>query len=118
MEMYAEIEKGIRLPQKYASSGLMAVTISENFHLLGLLIVAYFINDLYWRSQLSGFLLIEKSTYFSRNKLSGHLISSGILLFFLQEFRLQKDLFFRPFIIISILTGMPIGGPYSSILFH
>ncbi|OPC05932.1 aminopeptidase [Elizabethkingia meningoseptica] len=95
MEMYAEIEKGIRLPQKYASSGLMAVTISENFHLLGLLIVAYFINDLYWRSQLSGFLLIEKSTYFSRNKLSGHLISSSILLFFFTGTQIAEGLIFQ-----------------------
>ncbi|HEY1202709.1 MAG TPA: hypothetical protein VGE79_17085, partial [Niastella sp.] len=38
MEMYAEIEKGIRLPEKYASSGLMATTISENFHFFGLLL--------------------------------------------------------------------------------
>lgn len=66
MEIYAEIEKGIRLPQKFASSGLMAVTISENFHLLGLLIITYFINDLYWRSQISGFALIEKSTFFTK----------------------------------------------------
>ncbi|WP_199905711.1 hypothetical protein, partial [Mycobacterium tuberculosis] len=47
MEMYAEIEKGILIPQKYAGSGLMASTINENFHFLGLLIVAYFLNDLY-----------------------------------------------------------------------
>ncbi|WP_449398961.1 hypothetical protein [Chryseobacterium wanjuense] len=86
MEMYAEIEKGIRIPQQYASSGLMASTISENFHLLGLLIVTYFINDLYWRSSSSGFILIEKSTFFSKNKLMGHWISISILLFFSQEF--------------------------------
>ncbi len=63
MEMYAEIEKGIRLPQKYASSGLMAATISENFHLLGLIISAYFLNDLYWRSESFGFSMIENSTF-------------------------------------------------------
>lgn len=34
MEMYAEIEKGIRLPQKYAGSGLMASTISEKFPII------------------------------------------------------------------------------------
>ncbi|WP_228453276.1 hypothetical protein [Chryseobacterium sp. CH1] len=75
MEMYAEIEKGIRLPQKYAGSGLMATTISENFHLLGLLISAYFLNDVYWRSKTSGFSLIENSTYLSKNRLTGHFIS-------------------------------------------
>ncbi|ASK32382.1 aminopeptidase [Chryseobacterium sp. T16E-39] len=95
MEMYAEIEKGIRLPQKYAGSGLMASTISENFHLLGLLIMTYFINDLYWRSQSSGFYLIEKSTYFAKNKLIGHLLSSGILLFFFTGILIIEGLIFQ-----------------------
>jgi ABC-2 type transport system permease protein len=95
MEMYAEIEKGIRLPQKYASSGLMSTTISENFHLFGMLIVIYFINDLYWRSHSSGFSLIEKSTYFSKNKLSGHFISINILLFFLTAILILEGLAFQ-----------------------
>jgi hypothetical protein len=95
MEMYAEIEKGIRLPQKYASSGLMSTTISENFHLFGMLIVIYFINDLYWRSHSSGFSLIEKSTYFSKSKLSGHFISINILLFFLTAILILEGLTFQ-----------------------
>ncbi|MDA3613331.1 ABC transporter permease/M1 family aminopeptidase [Polluticaenibacter yanchengensis] len=95
MEMYAEIEKGVRLPQKFASSGLMAVTISENFHLLGLLVMTYFINDLYWRSQVSGFALIEKSTYFSRNKLTGHFLSSAVLLFFFTAILVAEGLVFQ-----------------------
>ncbi|MDV3506703.1 aminopeptidase [Elizabethkingia anophelis] len=95
MEMYAEIEKGIRLPQKFASSGLMAVTISENFHLLGLLIMTYFINDLYWRSQISGFALIEKSTFFYKNKLTGHFLSSCILLFFFTGILIAEGLIFQ-----------------------
>lgn len=95
MEMYAEIEKGIRIPQKYASSGLMATTISENFHLLGLLIAAYFLNDLYWRSKSSGFSLIENSTFFSRNKLAGHFISISILLFFFTGVLIGEGLIFQ-----------------------
>jgi len=95
MEMCAEIEKGIRLPQKYASSGLMSTTISENFHLFGMLIVIYFINDLYWRSHSSGFSLIEKSTYFSKSKLSGHFISITILLFFLTAILILEGLAFQ-----------------------
>ncbi|KFC19646.1 ABC transporter permease/M1 family aminopeptidase [Chryseobacterium sp. FH1] len=95
MEMYAEIEKGIRLPQKYASSGLMSTTISENFHLFGMLIVIYFINDLYWRSHSSGFSLIEKSTYFSKRKLSGHFISISILLIFLTAILILEGLIFQ-----------------------
>lgn len=95
MEMYAEIEKGIRLPQKYASSGLMSTTISENFHLFGMLIVIYFINDLFWRSHSSGFSLIEKSTYFSNRKLSGHFISVCILLFFFTAILILEGLAFQ-----------------------
>ncbi|WP_312297752.1 M1 family aminopeptidase [Chryseobacterium sp.] len=95
MEMYAEIEKGIRLPQKYAGSGLMAVTISENFHWLGLLISAYFLNDLYWRCRSSGFSLIESSTFFSKNRLTGHFISISILLFFFTGILIVQGLIFQ-----------------------
>lgn len=95
MEMYAEIEKGIRLPQKYASSGLMANTISENFHLFGLLITVYFINDLYWRSHSSGFSLIERSTYFHKNKLAGHFLSITILFFFFNGLLILEGLIFQ-----------------------
>ncbi len=95
MEMYAEIEKGIRLPQKYASSGLMAITISENFHLIGLMIAAYFLNDLYCRSKSSGFSLIENSTFFSRNKLAGHFISISILLFFFTGILMLEGIIFQ-----------------------
>ncbi|WP_316802910.1 M1 family aminopeptidase [Pedobacter nototheniae] len=80
MEMYAEIEKGIRLPQKYASSGLMATTIIENFHVLGLLLVAYFLNDMFWRSSASKFNMIENATLFSKSKWLGHWIGISILL--------------------------------------
>ncbi|MEF9480548.1 hypothetical protein OWR28_25260 [Chryseobacterium sp. 1B4] len=95
MEMYAEIEKGIRLPQKYASSGLMAATISENFHLLGLLITAYFLNDIYWRSQSSGFNLIENSTFFAKNRLTGHFVSVSLLLFFFTGILMVQGIIFQ-----------------------
>ncbi|WP_347218307.1 M1 family aminopeptidase [Chryseobacterium sp.] len=95
MEMYAEIEKGIRIPQKYASSGLMATTIAENFHLLGLLTTAYFLNDLYWRSKWSGFFLIENSTFFSKNKLTGHFISISILLCFFTGILIGEGIIFQ-----------------------
>jgi ABC-2 type transport system permease protein len=95
MEMYAEIEKGIRIPQKYAGSGLMATTISENFHLLGLLISAYFLNDLYWRSRSSGFFLIENSTFLSKNRLTGHFISISILLFLFTGILIFQGIIFQ-----------------------
>ncbi len=62
MEMYAEIEKGIRLPQKYASSGLMASAIIQNFYVLGALALVFYGSDLYWRSKNSNFQFIEEST--------------------------------------------------------
>ena len=84
MEMYAEVEKGIRLPQKYASSSLMAQTIAENLHLLGIIAAVYFINDIYWRSKESRFYFIEHTTYHSFTKDAGHSISAIVLqLFFL-----------------------------------
>ncbi len=83
MEMYAAIDKGIRLPQYYASSGLLATSISQSFYFLGAFILVYFVNDMYWRSQTAGFYLIEQSTYFSKTKLKGHLVSIGVLLLFL-----------------------------------
>jgi len=95
MEMYAEIEKGIRLPQKYAGSGLMATTISENFHLFGLLVAAYFINDLYWRSSSSGFSLIENSTFLSKNRLAGHFLSISALIFFFTIILVMEGIIFQ-----------------------
>ena len=95
MEMYAEIDKGIRLPEKYVSSGLAATSITSNFHLLGLLILAYFVNDLYWRSHASNFHPIEKSTYFSSSKLYGHLLAVSILLIYLTGVLIVEGLIFQ-----------------------
>ncbi|MCT2406754.1 M1 family aminopeptidase [Chryseobacterium antibioticum] len=95
MEMYAEIEKGIRLPQKYAGSGLMTTTISENFPLFGFLLSAYFINDLCWRSRLSGFSLIENSTFFSKSKMTGHFIAISILLFLFSGILITEGILFQ-----------------------
>jgi len=95
MEMYADIDKGIRLPEKYATSGLLATSISTNFHLLGLLILAYFVNDLYWRSHASNFNLIEKSIYFSKSKMKGHFISATILVCFFTILLIIEGLIFQ-----------------------
>lgn len=95
MEMYADIDKGIRLPEKYATSGLLATSISSNFHLFGLIILAYFVNDLYWRSDASNFTLIEKSIYFSKSKLKGHFISSTLLVCFFTLVLIIEGLIFQ-----------------------
>jgi len=97
MEMYAEIEKGIRLPEKYASSGLMATTISENFHFFGLLLSAYFINDISWRSKGAGFSMLENTTFYATSKLIGHWLSAGILLLYFTVLLILQGLVFQCF---------------------
>lgn len=82
MEMYAEIEKGIRLPQKFASSGLIAETINENLHILGMLAGVYFTNDIFWRSKESRFHFIENTTFHSFTKITGHSITAIVLQLF------------------------------------
>lgn len=62
MEMFGDIEKGIRLPQKYASSGLLASTIIDEFNTLCLVAVVFYIHDIFWRSRASHFHLIESAT--------------------------------------------------------
>ncbi len=62
MEMYAAIEKGLRIPQQYVSSGLMTNTIIQHFYELGLIIVLYYAFDIFWRSNNARFNLIENST--------------------------------------------------------
>ncbi|WP_417237102.1 M1 family aminopeptidase [Bizionia paragorgiae] len=95
MEMYSDIDKGIRLPNYYASSGLLASSISQSFHLLGAFILVYFINDMYWRSSTAHFYLIEDSTFFSKAKLKGHLISLALLLVFLTTLLIILALVFQ-----------------------
>jgi hypothetical protein len=92
MEMYAEIEKGIRLPQKFATSGLMASTILENLHLPGVLLIVYYANDLYWRSNSSRFSMLENTTAFSASKSISHWLSCIVLIVF--------------FTVLSILLGL------------
>ena len=62
MEIYAEIEKGIRLPQKYASSELMINTILETFPPICIIVLLFYGNELIWRSKDSNFYLMEDST--------------------------------------------------------
>ncbi len=62
MEMYAAIEKGLRIPQQYVTSGLMTTTIIQHFYELGLIIVLYYAFDIFWRSNTMHFNMIENST--------------------------------------------------------
>lgn len=83
MEIYAAIDQGIRFPQHYASSGLMAQTINRNFYPIGVFLSVYLVNDLYWRSHTSNFSQVESATYFSTVKTISHWLGiSAILLIF------------------------------------
>jgi ABC-2 type transport system permease protein len=95
MEMYAEIEKGIRLPQKYASSGLMANTINENLHMLLALLSLYFMWDIFWRSNTSRFDLIENTTIHAKVKPIGHSVSTSIVLLFFTTLSILLGLVFQ-----------------------
>ncbi|WP_335966255.1 M1 family aminopeptidase [Galbibacter sp. PAP.153] len=85
MEMYADIDKGIRLPQYYASSGLLAQTINGIFYFIGGLTIVYFVNDVFWRSKAEGFSVIQDTTYYSKEKLIGNI---GSILFLISYFTL------------------------------
>lgn len=95
MEMFSEIEKNIRMPNKYASSGLMANTIIENFHFLGIILIAYFANELFWRSKSSRFSLIETTSYYSFNKLIGHWLSITLLIMVYSLFLIAEGIIFQ-----------------------
>lgn len=62
MEFYGSIDQGIRLPQQYASSALMANRILHNLPGLLMIMMIFYVHELYWRSKDSGFDLIECST--------------------------------------------------------
>nr|MCU0386577.1 hypothetical protein [Flavihumibacter sp.] len=95
MEMVGEIEKGIRMPQRYASSGLLAGVIHENFQVLGLFLITYFINDLYWRSAAYRFNAVEGSTGFAQAKIVAHGFSISVLILFYSILLIGEGLLFQ-----------------------
>ncbi len=62
MEMYGEIEQGIRIPENYVSTGLIVNTILETFPIFCSLVILFYSNELLWRSRSSNFHLIEDTT--------------------------------------------------------
>lgn len=62
MEIYTSIDQGIRIPEQYASTGLMANRIVANFQQLFLFVLLFYAHELFWRSQSSRFELIENAT--------------------------------------------------------
>jgi ABC-2 type transport system permease protein len=96
MEIYGAIEKGIRLPQKYATSGLMAKTIIENFHALCMIIILYYANEIVWRSRNSNFHLIENATPASSTSLFfSKWITLSIIIFFFTTLMILLGIIFQ-----------------------
>ncbi|UEG55016.1 hypothetical protein LLH06_08565 [Mucilaginibacter daejeonensis] len=62
MEFYGSIDQGIRLPEQYATTGLMVNRILFNLPGLLLLVTLFYAQELYWRSHDHRFHLIENST--------------------------------------------------------
>lgn len=95
IEMFDDIDVGIRLPQHYASSGLLAETINNSFFYLGAMVMVYFVNDIYWRSAESGFSMVEKSMPYSIMKRYGHCVSIIALVCFLSFIQLAEAIIFQ-----------------------
>lgn len=102
VELYDDINKGIRLPQFYASSGLLAQSLNATFFALGGLVVVYFVNDIFWRARSSGFSIIENTTFYAAQKRLGHMGSITVLLLFLTALLLLEA------VIYQIAFGYPI----------
>lgn len=95
MEMYAEIEKGIRIPQKYASSGLMVSTIIQNFHLLCLIAVLYYVHELFWRSRNTNFYLVENSTAHIQSSFPGKWLALTVVIVLLTLLMILEGIAFQ-----------------------
>lgn len=95
MEMYAEIEKGIRIPQKYASSGLMTSTIIQNFYYFGIIAIIYYTYDIFWRSKNANFNLIEDSTANTKMNFYAKWFSLSILLFIFSGLLVLEGILFQ-----------------------
>lgn len=66
MEFYGSIDQGIRLPEQYASTGLIANRMLYNLPGLLLLVILFYAHELYWRSADHRFHWIENSTPVSK----------------------------------------------------
>jgi ABC-2 type transport system permease protein len=62
VEFYSTIDRGIRLPEQYASTALLCGRIVNGFPNLGAIILLFYANELIWRSRNSNFNAIESAT--------------------------------------------------------
>jgi ABC-2 type transport system permease protein len=59
MEIYGAIDKGIRMPERFATTALMVNEILSNFPLLCLPVILFYSNELLWRSRAARMDAIE-----------------------------------------------------------
>ncbi len=120
MEIYSEIDKGIRLPENYASSALMANRIISAFPELCILVLLFYSSEIMWRSRMAGFDTIENATpvspvaqilskWFSLNMiilvLLSWLIIIGIIFQFLYSY---KHIDIKLYLDLYYLTAFPL----------
>lgn len=95
MEMYGEIEKGIRIPQQYASSGLMVSTIIQDFHALCMIAVLYYAHEIYWKSKNANFNLIEDTAGNVKFHFFAQCLSLAILIFLFSGLIILEGILFQ-----------------------
>lgn len=62
VEFYSQIDRGIRLPEHYASTALLCNRIINGFPNLGAIVILFYANELVWRSRNNNFNSIESTT--------------------------------------------------------
>ncbi|WP_312747074.1 M1 family aminopeptidase [Sphingobacterium multivorum] len=62
MEIYSNIDAGMRLPQRYASTGLMVRNIINSFPLFLLSVLSFYGMETVWRSRSTRIYVLEDST--------------------------------------------------------
>lgn len=95
MELYSVIEKGVRLPQNYASSGLMVSAIIQTFYGLCGFVVLYFAYEIFWRSRNVKFFHIESSTPGFRVTFFAKWLSLTVVLFFFSLLMVFEGIVFQ-----------------------
>jgi len=96
MEFYGTIDQGIRLPEQYATTALMANRIIYNLPGMLILVNLFYGHELYWRSTDSRFLLLERSMPADlRLRLGAKWISLILLLFILITVVIATGVFFQ-----------------------
>ncbi len=104
MELYGAIEKGVRMPQFYASSGLLASMIIKEFDTLCMIAILFYANEIYWRSKSSNFHLVEDATWAKKSVIFASKWVTLIILIFI-------------FTILSVLLSLTFQVAYGYLVF-